>query len=185
MPSRKATPRSTAAPHAAGRSAKSREVFHVDWPLFGELSRALALRVAREFEPDVVVGIATAGVVPGAVVAAILDRPFRSMIVSRRYMSDAVRDTPAVLGAAPAEVRGRRVLVVDETCDSGETMRLAVAAVVNAGAGDVRTAVSFRTGSYEPDFSALDTDAVIVLPWDREILVDGALVPNPKYDASR
>ena len=144
-------------------------------------SRALALRVAREFEPDVVVGIATAGVVPGAVVAAILDRPFRSMIVSRRYMADSVRDTPAVLGAAPAEVRGRRVLVVDETCDSGETMRLAVAAVVNAGAGDVRTAVSFRTGDYAPDYAALETDAVIVLPWDREILVDGALVPNPKY----
>ena len=92
--------------------------------------------------------------------------------------------TPAVLGAAPAEVRGRRVLVVDETCDSGETMRLAVAAVVNAGAGDVRTAVSFRTGDYEPNYAALETDAVIVLPWDREILVDGALVPNPKYDAT-
>ena len=131
MPSRQGTPRSAAAPRVSANPARAREVFHVDWPLFGELSRALALRVAREFEPDVVVGIATAGVVPGAVVAAILDRPFRSMIVSRRYMADSVRDTPAVLGAAPAEVRGRRVLVVDETCDSGETMRLAVAAVLD------------------------------------------------------
>ncbi len=160
----------------------AREVFHVDWPLFGELSRALALKVAREFDPDLVVGIATAGVVPGAVVAAILDRPFRSMIVSRRHMARTVRATPAVLGEAPAEVRNADVLVVDETCDSGETLRLAVAAVVNAGAREVRTAVSIRTGDYEADFAALETPAsVVVLPWDREILVDGELVPNPKY----
>ena len=163
-------------------SSTSREVFHVDWPLFGELSRALALRVSREFAPDLVVGIATAGVVPGAVVAAMLDRPFRSMIVSRRYRAETIRETPAVLGAAPAEARGHKVLVVDETCDSGETMRLAVAAMVNAGATEVRTAVSFRTGDYEPDYAALETAATIVLPWDREILLDGELVPNPKYD---
>ncbi|GDX86358.1 hypothetical protein LBMAG44_02710 [Gemmatimonadota bacterium] len=153
----------------------------MDWLLFGELSRALALKVARDFEPEIVIGIATAGVVPGAVVAAILDRPFRSMIVSRRYRAETIRDTPAVLGSAPAEVRGHRVLIVDETCDSGDTMRLAVAAVVNSGASEVRTAVSFRTGDYEPDYAALETAATIVLPWDREILVDGELLPNPKY----
>jgi uncharacterized protein len=159
----------------------SKGVFDVEWPLFGELSRALALKVAREYDPDYVVGIATAGVIPGAVVAAILDRDFRSILVSRRDHRARIRETPAVLGAAPQEVRGSRVLIVDETCDSGETMRLAVAAIVNAGAAEVRTAVSFKTGSYEPDYYALATESTIVLPWDREILVDGDLVPNPKY----
>jgi hypoxanthine phosphoribosyltransferase len=81
----------------------------------------------------------------------------------------------------PTAVRARRVLVVDETCDTGETIRLAVAAVLNAGAAEVRTAVSFRTGEYEPDFFALETESAIVLPWDREVLIDGALVPNPLY----
>lgn len=160
---------------------QARELFHVDWPMFGELSRALALKVARDFDPELVIGIATAGVVPGAVVAAMLDRPFRSMIVSRRYLADTVRETPAVMGAAPAEVRGQRVLLVDETCNSGQTLRLAVAAIVNAGAKELRTAVSFRTGDYEPDYAALETNASIVLPWDREILADGELIPNPKY----
>ena len=162
-------------------SRPPRDVFDVDWPLFGELSRALALRVAREFDPELVIGIANAGVVPGAVVAAILDRPFHSLIVSRRYRADTVRETPAIFGAAPAEVRDRRVLIVDETCDSGATIRLAVAALVNAGAGEVRTAVSFKTGDYRPDYFALETESTIVLPWDKEILVNGELAPNPKY----
>ncbi len=161
----------------------SKGYFQVEWPLFGELSRALALKVARDYDPEIVVGVATAGVIPGAVIAAILDCDFRSILISRwNEDSPVVRQTPAVLGAAPQEVGGRRVLIVDETCESGDTLRLAVAALVNAGAKEVRTAVSFRTGPYEPDFHGLETESAIVLPWDREILVDGELVPNPKYE---
>ena len=144
-------------------------VFEVEWPLFGELSRALALKVVRSYDPELIVGVATAGVVPGAVIAAILDREFHSIVVSRRYQSDAVRDTPAIFGAVPGGVRGKRVLLVDETCDSGATMRLAV------------SAVAFRTGPYEPDYHALATESTIVLPWDREVLFEGELVPNPLY----
>lgn len=156
-------------------------ILHVEWPFFGELSRALALKVARDWDPEIVVGVATAGVVPGAVVAAILGREFHSVVVSRRLGTSAERETPAVIGAAPAAVRGRRVLIVDETCDTGSTMRLAIAAIVNGGATDVRTAVSVKTGPFDVDYFALETDSVIVLPWDREVLVDGELVPNPKY----
>ena len=159
----------------------SKGVFEVEWPMFGELSRALALKVVRDYDPEIVVGVATAGVVPGAVIAAILDREFHSIIVSRRYHAEAVRESPAVFGEVPAAVRGHRVLVVDETCDSGETMRLAVGAIVNAGASEVRTAVAFQTGPYMPDYHALATDSTIVLPWDREVLFEGELVPNPLY----
>jgi uncharacterized protein len=168
------SPRRTTVEHSKG-------VFEVEWPLFGELSRALALKVAREYDPEVVVGIATAGVVPGAVIAAILGREFHSMVVSRRFGTETVRESPAVLSAAPLSVRGRRVLIVDETCDTGDTIRLAVAAMVNAGASEVRTAVAFQTGSYTPDFHALATDSTIILPWDREVLIEGELLPNPLY----
>jgi hypoxanthine phosphoribosyltransferase len=169
------SPRRTTVEHSKG-------VFEVEWPLFGELSRALALKVAREYDPEIVVGVATAGVVPGAVVAAILDRPFAAITVSRRFRAETVRQTPAVIGAAPHEARGKRVLIVDETCDSGDTLRLAIGAIVNAGAAAVRTAVGFRTGSYSPDFHALATESTIVLPWDREVLVRGELLPNPAYE---
>jgi hypoxanthine phosphoribosyltransferase len=160
---------------------QSKGVIEVEWPFFGELSRGLALKVSRAYDPEVVIGIATAGVIPGAVIAAILNREFHSMVVSRRFRADTVREKPAVLSAAPAESRGKRVLIVDETCDSGDTIRLAVAACVNAGAADVRTAVAFRTGDFRPDFHALATESTIILPWDREVLIDGELVMNPLY----
>ena len=159
----------------------TRGVLEVEWPFFGELARALALKVARDYDPQVVIGIATAGVIPGATIAAILDREFHSLLVSRRYRADTPRDLPEVFGEMPNAVRDRRVLVVDETCDTGATMRLAAAAARAAGATEVRTAVSFRTGDWAPDYHALATESTIVLPWDREVLVDGELVANPLY----
>jgi uncharacterized protein len=156
-------------------------VLEIEWPFFGELSRGLALKVAREYDPELVIGIATAGVIPGAVIAAIMGREFHSLVVSRKFGSTLVRETPAIFGSAPKEVRGRRVLIVDETCDSGDTIRLAISAVTDAGASEIKTAVAFQTGAYTPDFHAIATESTIILPWDKEILVDGELVPNPLY----
>lgn len=152
-----------------------RGVMEVDWPFFGEICRALALKVAREYEPEVVLGIAKAGVIPGAVVASILGVDFASMVVTRKT-GDA---EPVLVSGPPASIGGRRVLLVDETCDSGHTMRLALNEVRQRFPADVRTAVSFRTGPYQPDFWAFETEQEIVLPWDRELVVNGELVRRP------
>ena len=47
----------------------------------------------------------------------------------------------------------------------------------------MKTAVSFKTGAYMPDFHAFETDNFIILPWDREIIQDGELVVRPDYAA--
>lgn len=156
-----------------------RDVLEVDWPFFGELCRALALRIHAGFDPEIVVGIAKAGVIPGVVVASILQRDFASMAVTRGPQD--VR--PTLVTAPPPSVQGRRVLIVDETCDSGDTMKLALAVVREHRPSALATAVSFRTGPYTPDYWALETGSFIVLPWDREIIVDGELVTNPEYAA--
>jgi len=158
----------------------AREVLEIDWTFFGELCRGLALRVASTFDPEIVVGIAKAGVIPGAVVASILQRDFTSMAVTRSRAD--VRPT-LVTAPPPSSVNGRRVLIVDETCDSGDTLKLALATVKQLRPAEVRTAVSFRTGPYEPDFYALATENAIILPWDREVVIGGELVMRPDYAA--
>ena len=82
----------------------------VDWAFFGELSRALALHVAREYQPEVVLGIAKAGVIPGAVVASILQCDFASMIVTRQEAGGGPGSggRPARLHSRPAGANRRR-----------------------------------------------------------------------------
>jgi uncharacterized protein len=162
------------------RSApSSRGVLEVDWPFFGELCRALALRVAREYQPEIVLGIAKAGVIPGVVVASILQCDFSSMVVTRKDADSQ----PILVSGPPPSIKGRRVLVVDETCDTGSTMKLALSEVRARKPSEVRSAVSFKTGDYAPDFHAFETENFIILPWDREIIQGGEIIVRPDYAA--
>jgi hypothetical protein len=159
------------------------DYLEVDWEMFGELCRALAIKVARDYNPEVIVGIARAGVIPAAVVASILRVDFYSMKISRKDGAEPVRMRPAVLSAAPREVEGKRVLIVDEITTSGDTLRLALAAVRDVHPAEVRTATSFaRTSGYQPDYSALTMDAQVIFPWDRKIFDGDELVVNPRYE---
>jgi uncharacterized protein len=169
------------APSGSNSGAQG-EFLELSWEMFGELSRALALRVARDFDPEVVVGIARAGAIPGAVIATILRVDFFSMTITRHDGAERVRERPAVLSAAPTQVSGRRVLLVDEIATTGETMRLALAALRDVGPAEIRTATTFaRPGGYAPDFHALETGATIIFPWDRKIFEGEELVVNPLY----
>jgi hypoxanthine phosphoribosyltransferase len=172
MPAKKKA-KPAARPAPAGHQA----TLEVDWPFFGELCRALALKVARDFDPEVVLGIARAGAIPGVVVASILQRDFASMVVHRPGKGAS----PVLVSGPPATLRGRRVLVVDATCDSGETMRLALREVEAQHPKEVRSAVAIQTGDWTPDYEAFLTASFIVLPWDREILSKGKLIVRPDY----
>jgi uncharacterized protein len=170
----------TGAPGAP--SATSGESLELSWTMFGELCRALALRVAREYAPEVIVGVARAGAIPGAVMATILRVDFFSMTISRREGAERVRERPAVLSAAPLQVRGKRVLLVDEIATTGETLRLGLAALRDVSPAEVRTATSFiRPGGYRPDYHALETGATLIFPWDRKVFMGEELVVNPLY----
>lgn len=170
-------------PNVSQAGARSEDYLDLSWEMFGELCRALALRVARDYAPEIVIGIARAGVIPGAVVASILRLDFYSMKISRKEGDELVRERPAVLSAAPLQAAGKRVLLVDEIATSGETLRLALAAVRDVRPAEVRTATSFaRTRGYKPDYFALETDSTVIFPWDRKVFEGDELVVNPLYD---
>lgn len=162
------------------RPIQPRSVLEVDWPFFGELCRGLALKVWHDYEPNLVVGIARAGVIPGAVVASILRTDFASVTLRRSQEGEA----PSLISRPTLSPKGRKVLLVDGTCESGDTMRLALSVMKEEGARTVKTAVAFRTGDYQPDFSAMQQASTIILPWDREVIDEGEIVMRPDYEVA-
>lgn len=165
-----------------GPPTSSSEYLDLSWEMFGELCRALALKVARDYNPELVLGIARAGVIPAAVVASILRVDFYSLKITRKEGDAQVRARPAILSAAPPQAAGKRVLIVDEIATSGDTLRMALAAVRDVRPAEVRTATSLaRPRGYKPDYYALETEATVIYPWDRKIFEDDELVVNPRY----
>lgn len=160
-------------------------VLELTWDVFGELCRALAVKVAQSgYAPDLVVGIAKAGVIPGAVIASMLGCDFYSMKITRDSgASGKVRVRPKIIQAAPRDAVGKNVLIVDELATSGDTLRMATNSLRQVGPAEIRTAVNFvKLGGFKPDYYALETSGTIVFPWDRH-LVDsaGELIVNPMY----
>jgi hypoxanthine phosphoribosyltransferase len=82
----------------------------------------------------------------------------------------------------PRELRGRRVLIVDDVSASGDTLELARTLAQKAGARWVRTAVLVRRlKGYSPDFAAVRTDDLVVFPWDyRPLLEEGRIEVDGK-----
>jgi uncharacterized protein len=166
------------------RGMPETELLELSWEFFGELCRVLAVRIATSgYRPDLVVGIAKAGVIPAAVVASILRCDFFSLKISRDLGAERVRARPRILSSAPAEARGKRVLIVDEICTSGETLRMALNALRQVQPAELRTATSLvKHGGYRPDFFALETDSTVVFPWDRQVVNEaGEIIVNPVY----
>jgi uncharacterized protein len=165
------------------------EFFEMDWELFGEFCRVLAMRVARDYKPEVVVGVARAGVIPAAIIAALLRIDFHAISISRRMGLDraggdetSTRERPQIFSQVPRHIEGKRVLLTDEIATSGDTLRLGIATLRNAAPAEIRTATTFvRPGGYRPDYHALETDSMIIFPWDVKVFDGEEWVVNPRY----
>lgn len=162
-----------------------RGVEPISWERFEALVRQLALQVEKE-DPQIILGVARGGLFPATLLSLLLRRELYPVRLTRRLNDAVVRRTPTWLVRPPDKVRGRRVLIVDEIADSGQTIAMAAEEVRRMGAAHVRTAVLYAHtwAAPRPDYVALTSDALILNPWDREVLVDGAFVTHPELAAA-
>jgi uncharacterized protein len=151
-------------------------VTEFSWASFDAQVQVLARRIRRTFAVEAVVGVAHGGVFVGGALAAALGVDFFPVRISRRSRVTAtVRTQPRLSGSMPRELKGRRVLVVDDVAASGETLKLARRLARAAGARAVRTATLVsREGGYAPSWSCLTSDALFVFPWDYAAVTEDA-----------
>lgn len=154
----------------------------IAWEDFHGLCKALALAVAG-FKPEIVLPIGRGGYYPGTLLGHILQIEVYTVRVSRRVNDRVVYEQPRWLIEPPALVKGKRVLVVDEICSSGETLWMVKEKLTVLEANEVRSAVLYAHtwGTEAPDYIGLISDALILNPWDREVLKEGEFRFHPEY----
>ncbi|MEW6430055.1 MAG: phosphoribosyltransferase [Myxococcota bacterium] len=166
------------APRSVGgfdRSTVSSTTKELGWSEFDRELQALARTIARRFKPDVVVGLAHGGVFVGDALANALKRPFYPVHIVRRSRDHASHGPSGIAGEMPAQLKGKRALIVDDIASSGDSLEFALRLARGRGARAVATAtVVSRPGRYVPDFTAFTTDTFFVFPWDYQSLVDEA-----------
>jgi hypoxanthine phosphoribosyltransferase len=161
---------------------KASGVQELSWAEFDRAVQRLARDIRKTFEPQAVVGVAHGGVFVGGALSGALGCEFFPVRISRRSRDkgssrSATRSgaPPQVGGEMPRELKGRRVLIVDDVASSGDTLELATALAREVGAKAVETAcLVARPGGFAPDHSALSTAALVVFPWDYEPVTGNA-----------
>jgi hypothetical protein len=156
-------------------------VKEITWSQFGKLAAVLVERLADE-KIEVVVGIARAGLFPATAVACALRCEMFPVRVTRRLNDQVVARHPAWKVDVSNEVEGKRVAVIDEIADSGETLAMVAQRIQKKGALRVVSAslVSHSWANPRPDYVALVSDALVVFPWDRNVYQDGEWQIHPE-----
>ena len=143
------------------------------WAEFDRQVQALA-RLAYSFKPDAVVGIAHGGVFVGGAVASALKAKFYPVRLTRRSRDSETRAPSGLQDDMPTTLHGKRVLVVDDICSSGDSLEMAALLAKAGGASKVKTAalVTRPEGGGKPDFTAISSQTFFVFPWDYQAVVE-------------
>ncbi|WP_367616455.1 phosphoribosyltransferase [Corallococcus exercitus] len=158
---------------------KSTGVVELSWAEFDRKVQKLARTIRQAWEPQAVVGVAHGGVFVGGALAGALGCEFFPVRISRRSRDKGERTQergqPQVSEEMPTEIKGRRVLIVDDIASSGDTLELATALAKKVGAKEIRTACLIaRPEGFTPDHVGLSTDSLFVFPWDYEPVMGDA-----------
>lgn len=114
-------------------------------------------RLVRDsgFAPDIVVAIGRGGYVPARILCDYLHLKDLTSIKVEHWGITATPDERAVVRfPLSGDIRGKRVLLVDDTTDTGDTMRVSLAYLGKLGPTEIRTAVLIHktTSDYVPDY---------------------------------
>ena len=141
----------------------------LSWDEVENRADELANKIAASgFAPEFLVGITLGGLIPLTLLAKQLK--IKDVLTIHAHSYEKTEKKDLLIKYPPnADLRGKRVLLVDEIADTGETLR-AISKILTEEYGAIlKTAVLVRkkTCSFTPDFSVIETDAWVVFPWEK------------------
>lgn len=159
-------------------------VRRLTWDDFANLAKRLA-ELIEPYQPQVILGVARAGLFPATAVACSLRREYFPIRLTRRVNDEVVYDKPVWKIPVPAEVEGKIVVVVDEIADTGQTLAMVAERTRALGAVQVVTGslVSHSWADPFPQVTTLVSDEFIIFPWDQQVLVGGKWITHPEIEA--
>jgi len=152
------------------------------WDRIYEMLVDLALKIRSSgFKPDLIVGVSRGGWAPGRILSDLLENTHTVNIKIEFYVGiGKTARKPVVTQPLSDNIAGKRVLVVDDVSDTGESLRVAVDHMVAKGAAGVKTVTVYYKphSTFKPDFFADSTPDWIIFPWERleatKLLLDEA-----------
>jgi len=141
---------------------------YIGWTEYGTLLEKLAKKVASDGAFDLVIGIARGGVPVAMVVSDRLGAKV-DFINVKSYDGIGTRTKPKILSTITENLRGERVLLVDDIVDHGDTMHTVLSYLKGNSPAEIKTAAVFTKpwSTLRPDFSLQTMKSWVVFPYER------------------
>jgi hypoxanthine phosphoribosyltransferase len=143
----------------------------VTWRDQERLAKVLAKKIkASGYRPDLVIAIGRGGYIPARILCdLLLLSPLTSVKVEHWGMAAEKKEEVVIRFPLCADIQGKRVLIVDDVTDTGDTIQAVVDYVKGLGPAEVRTAVlqHKEASTFVPEYYAevCPVWKWIVYPW--------------------
>jgi hypoxanthine phosphoribosyltransferase len=148
------------------------KAYNVTWNTAYRLARALSHKVIESgYKPDIIIGIARGGLVPASMVCDLLLKNELLSITSQHWgiATNLGKARIKFLLPQEADISGKRLLVVDDVADTGDSISIIMDYLQEKNPLEIRTAVfHFKTCSTTiPDYygEKLEEWNWIIYPW--------------------
>jgi len=136
----------------------------------------LVLKIAEEvkkskYEPDIIVGVSRGGWIPARIMVDLLEKPKLANVATQYYAGVAeTKQEPSITQPISISVKDKKVLVVDDVADTGESLKLIKAHLKEQGASEIRIAtIYYKQWSVTvPHYYAKETCRWIIFPWEQK-----------------
>jgi len=151
--------------------SESREYVAPTWDEIYAMLLSLATKVKESgFRPDLIVGVSRGGWVPGRILSDLLANAHTANVKIEFYVGiGQTTKKPVVTQPISESISHKRILVVDDVADTGESLMVALEHIRERGAEQIRTVTIYHKphSKFRPDFFAESTPRWIVFPWER------------------
>ena len=140
------------------------------WENIYRLSREVSKKIAKGYDPDMIIGLTRGGWVPARNLCDFLGKKDLIGLKVEHWGVTATKDGEAKLKfPIDFDLSDKRVLVVDDLTDTGKSMQLAIKHLKTLNPKEIRTATIFHINGSEhkPDFYAKEIEwKWIIFPWN-------------------
>ncbi len=128
----------------------------------------LVMKLQPHFEGrkiDYLISVQRGGAVMSKILSDALKVPIGTVVVSSYQDLQQVKQ-PFISQEISIDIQGKNVVILDEICDSGDTLKLVVEYLQQSKPASLTTAVLVvkPKASFRPEFFAMETDKWVVFP---------------------
>ncbi len=162
-------------PNKRRKASYTGEKFKFEVPSWNQIY-SLLVKLAEtvrksKYEPDVIVGVSRGGWIPSRIMSDLLENPKLANVATEYYLGvTETKQEPNLTQPVSISVKDKKVLVVDDVADTGESLKLVKSHLKEQGASEVRvTTIYYKPWSVTvPDYYEKETCRWVIFPWEQK-----------------